>query len=79
MIFDEASSWWSPQEVVLPYSKEIEEKLQERVEQDEVVEEGEEITQEEGLESSEKSKFPWRTGVHQQTSEEACPSQLEEI
>ena len=26
-IFDEASSWWSPQEVVLPNSKEIEEKL----------------------------------------------------
>ena len=46
-----------------------------------MVEEGEEITQEEGLEeetardkSPEKSKFPWRTRVHQQTLEEAHPS-----
>ena len=51
-----------------------------------MVEEGEEITQEDGLEeeiakdkSPEKSKSPWRTGVHQQTSEEARPSQLKEI
>ena len=38
VIFNEASSWWSPQEVILADSKEIEEKLQERIEQDEVVE-----------------------------------------
>ena len=43
-----------------------------------MVEEGEEITQEEGLKeettkdkSREKLKFPWRIGVHQQTPEEA--------
>ena len=29
--------------------------------------------------SPEKAKSPWRTGVHQQTPEEARASQLEEI
>lgn len=31
VVFDEASSWWSPQAVLMPDSKEIEEKLQERM------------------------------------------------
>ena len=30
VVFDEASSWWSSQEVLLPDSQEIEEKLQEK-------------------------------------------------
>lgn len=33
VVFDEASSWWAPQQVILPDSKEIEEKLQERLEE----------------------------------------------
>ena len=32
MVFDEASSWWSPQAVLLPDTKEIKERLQEPVE-----------------------------------------------
>lgn len=86
VIFDEASSWWSPQEIIRPDSKEIEKKLQERIEKDDMVEEGEEIIQEEVPEeetardkSPEKSKSPWHTGVHQQIPKEARPSQLEEI
>ena len=50
-----------------------------------MVGEGEEVNQKEGQEeeimrdkSLEKSKSPWRT-VHQQISEKAHPSQLEEI
>lgn len=31
MVFDEASSWWSPRAIVLPVSKEIEEKLQDQL------------------------------------------------
>ncbi|GKV12767.1 hypothetical protein SLEP1_g23879 [Rubroshorea leprosula] len=34
VVFDEASSWWSPQEVVLPNSKELEEKVQEKFGED---------------------------------------------
>ena len=31
VVFDEASSWWSPKKEVLPDSKEIEDKLQQKV------------------------------------------------
>ena len=31
VVFDEASSWWPPQQAVLPNSKEIEDKVQEKM------------------------------------------------
>nr|CAD1818376.1 unnamed protein product [Ananas comosus var. bracteatus] len=89
VVFDEASSWWPSQEVILPNSEEIEIKLQEKLEEQE--QEGEKAVSEQeesGQPSTEsandeqqlqKSPEPWRTGVHYQTLEEYRPSQLEDI
>nr|CAD1827237.1 unnamed protein product [Ananas comosus var. bracteatus] len=89
VVFDEASSWWSSQEVILPDSEEIEIKLQEKLEE-QVQEEEKTVSEQEesGQPSTEstseeqqlqKSPEPWRTGVHYQTPEEDRPSQLEDI
>lgn len=69
VVFDEASSWWSPQQVILPDSKEIEEKLQERLgeQADETQPSSEAIEPSIPLTSkgeSEKDASPWQTGVH---------------
>nr|CAD1834390.1 unnamed protein product [Ananas comosus var. bracteatus] len=89
VVFDEASSWWSSQEVILPDSKEIKIKLQGKLGEQEQEEEKAVSEQEESGQPSmeptgdeqqlQKSPEPWRTGVHCQTPEEDRPSQLEDI
>ena len=82
VIFDEASSWQSSQIIVLPDTKKIEEKLQEKFKQEKVIEEStQEKEPEKDLTSNkslQKVKSPWRIGVHQQIPGEARPSQLDE-
>jgi hypothetical protein len=93
-VFDEASSWWSSQEVVLPDSKELEIKLQEKLgeqpqeneaEPEQVATEEQkaptdgDATQPNSSETRGRSVSPWRTGVHQETPEELRPSQQEEV
>nr|CAD1829770.1 unnamed protein product [Ananas comosus var. bracteatus] len=89
VVFDEASSWWSSQEVILPDSEEIEIKVQEKLGGQVQEEEKTASEQEESGQSSmeptsdeqqlQKSPEPWRTGVHYQTPEEDRPSQLEDV
>lgn len=89
VVFDEASSWWSSEAVLLPDSKEIEKRLQERLEQQpetsevhptqEVLAEIEPQEDEDRASSPVRDRSPWQTGVHHTSPEEARPSQLEEI
>nr|CAD1844159.1 unnamed protein product [Ananas comosus var. bracteatus] len=89
VVFDEASSWWSSQEVILPDFEEIEIKLQEKLgeqvqEEEKTMSEQEESGQPSTESTSveqqlQKSPEPWRTGVHYQTPKEDRPSQLEDI
>ncbi|GKV38633.1 hypothetical protein SLEP1_g46522 [Rubroshorea leprosula] len=79
VVFDEASSWWSPQEVVLPDSKELEEKVQEKFGEDtcrlldtqEIVEKEKEI-------APERTVSPWQTGVREPMTEETRQGEVEE-
>lgn len=82
VVFDEASSWWSSEAVLLPDSKEMEEKLQERsteVEKRHAETEQGESSAETQTRSSEKGMSPWKIGIHQSATEEERPSQLEDI
>ncbi|KAF7817945.1 Retrovirus-related Pol polyprotein from transposon TNT 1-94 [Senna tora] len=76
VVFDEASSWWSPQVTMLPDSKVIEEKLQEKASNGEDDERQESSPVNTGDNHS-REKSPWKTGVHV-TAEDARPSQFEE-
>ncbi|KAF7815252.1 Retrovirus-related Pol polyprotein from transposon TNT 1-94 [Senna tora] len=76
VVFDEASSWWSPQVTMLPDSKEIKEKLQEKASNGEDDERQESSPVNTGDNHS-REKSPWKTGVHV-TAEDARPSQFEE-
>ncbi|GAB2303795.1 hypothetical protein Dimus_038963 [Dionaea muscipula] len=89
VVFDEASSWWSPQSVILPDSKEFEGQMQERLERQSDDDGGTsspppEPVSEKSVSDEDKSgdqspkRSPWRTGVHKVT-EEARPSQFEEL
>ena len=59
-MFDEASSWWSPQAVSLPDSKEIEEKLLEKIE-DQSTQDGDLEGENSQTSPKEKEKSPWNT------------------
>ncbi|KAF7822713.1 uncharacterized protein G2W53_020857 [Senna tora] len=76
VVFDEASSWWSPQITVLLDSKEIEEKLQEKASDGEDDERQKSSPVNAG-DNHTREKSPWKTGVHV-TAEDARPSQFEE-
>lgn len=59
IVFDEASSWWSPKKEEIPESPDVEEVIEE--ERDQKLE-----TPSEGERSSpSKTKSPWKTGIHQ--------------
>ncbi|KAG6481886.1 hypothetical protein ZIOFF_058509 [Zingiber officinale] len=81
VVFDEASSWWNPVKEVLSDSKDLEDKLQQKM--------GEHIVQLEP--SSDESgnpndndieqgvaQSPWQTEIYQQPIEEERPSEMEE-
>lgn len=66
-MFDEASSWWSPQKEELPDSKEMEDSLHKTGEQIAEIrsdpEESKELGDEETIED-EPVRSPWQTEVH---------------
>ena len=66
-MFDDASSWWSTQQVILPDSKEIEDMIEEKMgEQKESVEEEPWSS----MEVKRHTQSPWQTGVHQREQRE---------
>ncbi|KAH7847882.1 hypothetical protein Vadar_031260 [Vaccinium darrowii] len=89
VVFDEASSWWSPQKVELPNYKDLENHLHEELGEIREREEFHDSTQEptptigngEQRPSSpstlEKLISPWQTRVHPSSPEEVQPSQQE--
>ena len=81
VVFDEASSWWSPQATLLPDSKEIEEQKQKRKKIEVPKDKEIQPTQEEIAEgepslrpgksiSPDKEKSPWQIGAHIRSPEE---------
>nr|DAD18879.1 TPA_asm: hypothetical protein HUJ06_020342 [Nelumbo nucifera] len=69
VIFDEATSWWSSEKIILPNSEIIEENLQEKIN------EQEDLEPEPSSPDAQKSPGPWSTGVHEQkTTENIRPS-----
>ncbi|KAJ4718987.1 Retrovirus-related Pol polyprotein from transposon TNT 1-94 [Melia azedarach] len=85
VVFDEASSWWTPQKEESPDSKEIEEKVKQQVREQECeVRQSPKTTQEQSSEEEEieptrEVQSPWQSGVYQRISEEERPSQLEDV
>ncbi|KAH7866468.1 hypothetical protein Vadar_020790 [Vaccinium darrowii] len=89
VVFDEASSWWSPQKVELPNSGDLEDLLQEKLgeikegeeslgsvkEPTPIIGDGEQEPSSSG--TPEKPMSPWQTGVHPGSPEEVRPSQQE--
>ncbi|CAL9028014.1 unnamed protein product, partial [Prunus brigantina] len=81
VVFDEASSWWSPEKEVLPDSREIEDKLQQKLGEQIVPVRPSSNEDEDSLDGDddeqEVTQNPWQTGVHQQTLEVVRPSEVE--
>lgn len=77
VVFDEASIWWSPQQVELRDSKEMEDQRQEKMgEQIYVVRANpEEKLKDEDDADRGATESPWRTGVYQGLAEKVEPSQ----
>ncbi|GMI95722.1 hypothetical protein HRI_003241500 [Hibiscus trionum] len=73
VMFDEASSWRSPQKIELSESHDLEELSEDNKEGKEQASD----PSEERESSPSKDKSPWKTVVHQPTSEELRPSQVE--
>ncbi|KAK3034915.1 hypothetical protein RJ639_034157 [Escallonia herrerae] len=89
-IFDEASSWWSPQEVVLPDTHEIKERMGERIAVEEDAEQPSTKSTiklrpkilravEEPDSTQERLEGPWQTGAYYRTPEETRPDQHDDI
>ncbi|KAG6504552.1 hypothetical protein ZIOFF_036886 [Zingiber officinale] len=77
VVFDETSSWWNPAKEVLSDSKDLEDKLQQKMGElqpssDESGDPNDNDT-EQGVAQS-----PWQTGIYQQPNEEERPSEMEE-
>lgn len=81
VVFDESSSWWSAESVVLLDSKEIEESLQKHDETDRIEQtmEEERIDDVSGFQLPESSMSPWQTRNDNKTIEEERPNQYEEL
>ena len=69
IVFDETSSWWTPEYVVLPYSNEVEQ-LHEKCEEQsiEIQQSSKPVTQ------SQLQERPWQTGVYQKINDENQPA-----
>ncbi|CAN1849719.1 Retrovirus-related Pol polyprotein from transposon TNT 1-94 [Linum perenne] len=89
VVFDEMTSYWSPQATIEPESEETKERVQEKLEKKAKVEEEQEEEASTKHEASQethgsqdeivaKEKSPWKTTVSQEVREEQRPSQFEE-
>ncbi|KAK8564477.1 hypothetical protein V6N12_036600 [Hibiscus sabdariffa] len=73
VVFDEASSWWSPQRIEFSEPHDLEEVSKDNKECEAIASDpSEEIDR-----STSKDKSPWKMGIHQSTSEELRLSQIE--
>ncbi|CAL2228018.1 unnamed protein product [Prunus armeniaca] len=81
VVFDEASSRWSPENEVLPDSREIEDKLQQKMGEQIVPTQPSSNEHEDSLDGDDDEQEviqnPWQTSVHQQTLEEVRHSEVE--
>lgn len=78
-MFDETTSWWYLEAVVLSSSDELDENLQQMSNtKDDKQESGVDKPSQKPQTSPEKSTSPWKSGMHRSMKpEEAGPSQLE--
>ncbi|KAL4272543.1 hypothetical protein GQ457_13G024990 [Hibiscus cannabinus] len=73
VVFDEASSWWSPQRIEFSEPHDLEEVSKDNKECEAIASD----PSEERDSSTSKDKSPWKTGMHRSTSEELRPSKIE--
>ncbi|KAM1788828.1 hypothetical protein ACFX11_039064 [Malus domestica] len=81
VVFDEASSWWSSENEVLPDSREFGEKLQQKMGEHtiQLQPSSDESGDPNGDDVKQRmAQNPWQTGVYQQPNEEGGPSEMEE-
>ncbi|KAE8704364.1 PLAC8 family protein [Hibiscus syriacus] len=81
VVFDEASSWWSSENEVLPDSREFGDKLLQKMEEHvvQLQTSSDESKDPNGDDVEQRvTQNPWQTGVYQQPNEEGGPSETEE-
>ncbi|XP_042467645.1 uncharacterized protein LOC122050838 [Zingiber officinale] len=82
VVFDEASSWWNPVKEVLSDSKDLEDKLQQKMREHTVQLQSSSDESEDPNDNDIEQRVaqsPWQTDIYQQPNEEERPSEMEEL
>ncbi|KAG6498334.1 hypothetical protein ZIOFF_046246 [Zingiber officinale] len=81
-LFDEASSWWTTEKEVLPESKDLEDKVQQKMREHIVqLQSGSDESggPNDNDEEQRVTQSPWQTGIYQHPNEEERPNEMEEL
>ncbi|KAG6469327.1 hypothetical protein ZIOFF_074040 [Zingiber officinale] len=82
VVFDEASSWWTTEKEVLPESKDLEDKVQQKMREHIVqLQSGSDESggPNDNDEEQRVTQSPWQTGIYQHPNEEERPNEVEEL
>ncbi|KAG6476438.1 hypothetical protein ZIOFF_065679 [Zingiber officinale] len=82
VVFDEASSWWTTEKEVLPESKDLEDKVQQKMREHIVqLQSGSDESGGPNDNDAEQrvAQSPWQTGIYQHPNEEERPDEVEEL
>ncbi|KAG6485792.1 hypothetical protein ZIOFF_054357 [Zingiber officinale] len=82
LVFDEASSWWTTEKEVLPESKDLEDKVQQKMREHIVqLQSGSDESGGPNDNDAEQTvaQSPWQTGIYQHPNEEERPNEVEEL
>ncbi|KAG6471563.1 hypothetical protein ZIOFF_069007 [Zingiber officinale] len=82
VVFDEASSWWTTEKEVLPESKDLEDKVQQKMREHIVqLQSGSDESGGPNDNDAEQrvAQSPWQTGIYQHPNEEERPNEVEEL
>ncbi|KAG6526559.1 hypothetical protein ZIOFF_016550 [Zingiber officinale] len=82
VVFDEASSWWTTEKEVLPESKDLEDKVQQKM-REHIVQLQSGSDESGGLNDNDAeqrvAQSPWQTSIYQHPNEEERPNEVEEL
>ncbi|KAG6517284.1 hypothetical protein ZIOFF_020669 [Zingiber officinale] len=82
VVFDEASSWWTTEKEVLPESKDLKDKVQQKMREHIVqLQSGSDESGGPNDNDAEQrvAHSPWQTGIYQHPNEEERPNEVEEL
>ncbi|KAG6527483.1 hypothetical protein ZIOFF_009586 [Zingiber officinale] len=82
VVFDEASSWWTTEKEVFPESKDLEDKVQQKMREHIVqLQSGsDELGGPNDNDAEQRvAQSPWQTGIYQHPNEEERPNEVEEL